>query len=86
MDDLISRSWLLDVIENVIQWDTEKDRNRAIHQVRELTPAVQQEQKVGEWISRKDGLKYWFSCSCCTGRFNYEWKYCPNCGAKMERG
>ena len=39
-NDLISREWLLDVIENVIEWDTEKDRNRAIHQVRELTPAV----------------------------------------------
>jgi hypothetical protein len=39
-NDLISREWLLDVVENIIEWDTEKDRNRAIHQVRELTPAV----------------------------------------------
>ena len=40
MDDLISREWLLDVVENIIEWDTERDRRRAIHQVRELTPAV----------------------------------------------
>ena len=39
-DDLISREWLLDVVENTIEWDTERDRNRAIHQVRELTPDV----------------------------------------------
>ena len=40
MDDLISREGLLDVVENIIKWDTKRDRNRAIHQVRELTPVV----------------------------------------------
>lgn len=42
MDDLISRSWLLDVFE-LVPWDTEKDRNRAIHHVRELAPSAQPE-------------------------------------------
>ena len=42
MDDLISRTWLLDVVENIIEWDTERDRNRIIHQIRELTPSAQQ--------------------------------------------
>lgn len=37
---LINADWLLDVVENVIDWDTERDRNRIIHQVRELTPTV----------------------------------------------
>ena len=41
MDDLISRTWLLDVVENVIEWDTDRDRNRIIHQIRELTPSAQ---------------------------------------------
>lgn len=38
MSAYIEQEWLLDVVENIIQWDTERDRNRAIHQVRELTP------------------------------------------------
>lgn len=42
MNDLISRSWLLDVFEHFVPWDTEKDRNRAIHHVRELAPSAQQ--------------------------------------------
>ena len=37
---LIDADWLLDVVENIIDWDTERDRNRIIHQVRELTPTV----------------------------------------------
>lgn len=43
MNDLISRSWLLDVFE-LVPWDTDKDRNRAIHHVRELAPSVQLDQ------------------------------------------
>lgn len=48
-DDLISREWLLDVVENTIEWDTERDRNRAIHQVRELTPTVDAVEVVRCW-------------------------------------
>lgn len=39
---LIDADWLLDVVENIVKWDTERDRNRIIHQVRELTPIVNQ--------------------------------------------
>lgn len=44
---LIDADWLLDVVENIIDWDTERDRNRIIHQVRELTPTVDAEPR---WI------------------------------------
>lgn len=40
MPRYIDADWLLDVVENIIEWDTERDRNRIIHQVRELTPSV----------------------------------------------
>ena len=40
---LIDADWLLDVIENIIVWDTERDKNRAIHQVRELTPTIEEQ-------------------------------------------
>lgn len=54
MDDLISRTWLLDVVENIIEWDTERDRNRIIHQVRELTPSAQQWIPVSERLPKED--------------------------------
>ena len=65
MSDLISRTWLLDVVENVIEWDTERDRNRIIHQVRELTPSAQQE--FDEWCT--DCKEYDHERHCCP-RFN----------------
>ena len=44
------------------------------------------ERKIGKWISRKNELKHqdWWMCSECSGQFDYKWKYCPNCGVKME--
>ena len=39
--------------------------------------------KKGKWLpSYTKGIPY--RCSECTGRFNYEWKFCPNCGADMR--
>ena len=37
----------------------------------------------GEWIDKPTkGVRY--ICSRCRGRFDYQWKYCPNCGARMK--
>ena len=43
------------------------------------------EKKQGKWESR-EGKKFpnWFSCSSCQAIFDYQWRFCPNCGAKME--
>lgn len=40
----------------------------------------------GNWMRRTNELKHpsWYSCSECGGQFNYKWKFCPNCGAKMD--
>ena len=46
-------------------------------------PSAQPERKKGKWI-RGDIKGIPYCCSVCSGRFNYEWKFCPNCGAKME--
>lgn len=88
-DDLISRSWLLDVVEHFVPWDTEKDRNRAIHHVRELAPSVQPERIRGRWeiyvISMLDGEGC--RCSECGFEGVPYWDFCPNCGADMrEKG
>ena len=52
----IDADWLLDVVENIIKWDTERDRNRIIHQVRELTPTIEPERKKGKWIPCRECL------------------------------
>lgn len=66
MNDLISRSWLLDVFE-LVPWDTEKDRNIAIHHVRELAPSAQPEYSMDEWCT--DCTEYDQERHCCP-RFN----------------
>lgn len=45
------------------------------------------ERKRGKWISRKNESKHndWWTCSECQGRFDYRWKFCPNCGADMRK-
>ena len=44
MDDLISRQWLVECIdEGWIKFDTEKDENRFIHLVRDIAPSAQPE-------------------------------------------
>lgn len=48
--------------------------------------ALEQESKTGHWINLKDiyGDIVESVCSNCDHNGNYKWKYCPNCGAKME--
>ena len=44
MDDLISRQWLMECVnEGWIKFDTEKDENRFIHLVRDIAPSAQPE-------------------------------------------
>lgn len=84
---LIDADWLLDVVENIIDWDTERDKNRIIHQVRELTPTIDTEPKKGTWIDT-GGNEEWYAreyrCSECGDTMLGEANFCPNCGAKME--
>ena len=89
----IDADWLLDVVENIIKWDTERDRNRIIHQVRELTPTIEPERKKGKWIEQDDGWDgVYYECSCCKEAFTLMdgtpsdnlYNYSPNCGVRMK--
>lgn len=48
--------------------------------------ALEQESKTGHWINLKDtyGDIVESVCSNCDHNGVYKWKYCTNCGAKME--
>ena len=81
----IDAEWLLDVVENIIEWDTERDRNRIIHQVRELTPTADVRENVrGEWevIDFEEPRRY--GCTKCKMLCFYPYNFCPNCGADMR--
>ena len=95
MDDLISRQWLMECVnEGWIKFDTEKDKNRFIHLVRDIAPSVQPEPNTGHWVSQKGG-----GCCCSEcGRYAldevdgsfihvaFKSNFCPHCGAYMKGG
>lgn len=46
----------------------------------EECPADVEEVRHGEWLESNK----WQPCSECHKRGKRSWKYCPNCGAKMD--
>jgi hypothetical protein len=49
----------------------------------------EQEPKTGHWVRFDNGKYHWYLCSCCDAMAGSDekmmaYKYCPNCGAKME--
>lgn len=54
--------------------------------IEEIPSADVQPVKHGHWIKEQRWNDY--SCSCCSGEYIGHgaviWKYCPNCGAKMN--
>lgn len=42
-----------------------------------------QEVKLGRWEYNQDVIPYWV-CSECAYYVTHEYKFCPNCGAKMN--
>ena len=67
-NDFISRDYTVENMENY-PWDTEHDKNAAIHLVRELVPAADVvEVKHGKWNYNPDGMDWGlcaWECSLC---------------------
>lgn len=72
MDDIISRKWLVEAVEEGwIKFDTEKDYNRYIHLVRDIAPSAQREpiseayaETVRAWL-----VCYQLKCAELKGRY-----------------
>ena len=89
MSDLISRKKVLDVISN---WnDNESDIETLAFMIAGIPS---EEHKKGKWIEQEDGWGgYYYDCSVCKESwttidgtpFDNGMKFCPNCGAEMER-
>ena len=85
MTDLISRQEAIDgkiLIQRANGVEIYSDEVVPVEYLKRLSSVYP---KKGKWIPRI-GLKHpdWFTCSECTGQFDYKWKYCPNCGADMR--
>ena len=65
--------------------DYGKGWNACLKSVLQHKTADVVEVKRGEWIKVRDGYPR-YACSRCHHLYNnMEYKYCPNCGAKMEK-
>jgi hypothetical protein len=84
--DCISRQWLMECVnEGWIKFDTEKDKNRFIHLVRDIAPSAQ---PTATWLIHKWGDDA--KCSNCGRSFkdvydmdNYD-NFCRHCGTHMK--
>ena len=101
MDDLISRRAAIEALIELYEYQRDIDPTEAADLVRqgiylaekkiEPMPSAQPERKKGEWLpdNRPDG-GFWV-CSECkfpseAFAANVLYKFCPNCGAKMDGG
>ena len=88
--DLISRQWLMECVnEGWIKFDSEKDKNKFIHLVRDTAPSAEPERIRGRWEMKPDPYGFFDEipvCSeCgCTTEMRKVYKFCPNCGADMR--
>lgn len=84
-NDYISRDYAVENMEN-FPWDTEHDKNAAIHLVRELVPAADVRPVVrGEFVGKeKVTMCYTRECSNCHGQTPTSGTFCSVCGADMR--
>lgn len=78
-DDLVSRKSVLKIIE----WaEYEHDPYYSIVDSVKETPSILPERKTGRWIPNRHTDTV--LCSVCGKCYGDKYRYCPNCGAKME--
>lgn len=99
MDDLISRSALLEKMSELNGWDEYNQGVGDCHRLVDFAPAVDAESvRYGRWIREDETqalLSVMWHCSKCEIPLEMNgiytpigagYKYCPNCGAKMDGG
>lgn len=83
MSDLISRQAAIDAVGDVHPLDY--NGQAILHRIQQLPSA----EKHGKWETEVRTIRGhkipFFACSVCGKNADGEYRYCPNCGAKMER-
>ena len=95
MDDSISRQAAIDEIKGIYEWHDNVTKERIIEHFVRL-PSVQPERPKGLWIETEEDLLDLKvnvkRCALCGAtrpmkifaKENYEFNFCPNCGADMK--
>ena len=94
MDDLISKQTVLDTISelNAISfYEAQEDSKECYYEIRQAIKdlsSVKQKPQTGHWVKTigENGITSAVRCSECGFEDNRYmlFRYCPNCGAKME--
>ena len=85
-EDCISREWVLEVIDDCINYPTNGDKACAIKNAPSVVPSCQKNRQVeraeGEWVVKANGNN---ECSVCGREKQNGWvNFCGFCGAKMK--
>lgn len=54
-----------------------------VTELQELPPADVRENVKGHWIDKSQGVWVVKQCSACNGICDYQFNFCPYCGAEM---
>ena len=96
MSDYIDRQAVIDVLAEMQGLCTSKaaliQNSKIWQQIKDMPPAEVEPVKRGKWIY--DNQFHWYRASCSECGYKRVtdikaekwngWKYCPNCGAKMD--
>ena len=86
--DLISRQAAIDAFERFIYELGIKDEPYNYGEMAlsfQNVPSVIPTRKKGKWVYHlRDSENDEYECFCCGQLSGYEYKYCPNCGTRME--
>jgi len=96
MSDLIRRNDVINALEDYIIYTFDGDPYcydywEDIKEIINGIPSAEPKQKTGKWerwVSNEDQMNSLWRCTSCgivvADRKYFLWKYCPNCGARME--
>lgn len=90
MDDLISRQAALDAIDknrkDLLSLGMDGAEHILVHYGRRVIEELPTAEKIGKWIGSEDFDEYYRCSECGKGetQFGGLYRYCPNCGARME--
>lgn len=87
-EDAVSRQAVLDGLASIAKAKARSDAQKALMGrvmfFTEHLPPVTPKQRTGKWIKQKIGYGC-SNCTLCTNDYGVGmYKFCPNCGAKME--
>lgn len=87
VEDCISRKWLMECVEEGwIKFDTEKDKNKFIHLVRDTAPSAQPERDIPKrvlWTGWKGYRDTRYKCPNCKKPVRNDDVYCHRCGQHL---